>query len=98
MSATSTDNTAQASVVPVHDHSKSKRPRSIPRALLIILLLGLLTPIGIALGYGVSALVTYNVLRGQAHDAVQHLLNVKTISPAVIQRMCFGPRPHPRDS
>src|SRR5205085_4481920 len=79
MSTTSTDNTTPASVTPVPESSKPKCLRKIPRAMLIILLLGILTPVGITLGFGVSALVTYNVLRNQAHDAMQHLLNVKTI-------------------
>ncbi len=83
MSTTSAENTVQESVTPGSNNTRPKHLRKIPRAMLIILLLGILTPIGIALGYGVSALVTYNVLRNQAHDAVQHLLNVKTIFTGV---------------
>lgn len=83
MSTTSTDNNAPESAAPLPESPKPKRLRKISRAMLIILLLGILTPVGITLGFGVSALVTYNVLRNQAHDAVQHLLNVKTIFTGV---------------
>jgi hypothetical protein len=78
-----------------HDHAEvsgneepsqptgSTRNRVISRTLLAILLLGILVPIGIGFGYGMSALSTYNSLRGQAQSGVQHLLNVKTIFTGV---------------
>src|SRR6266571_7750083 len=62
---------------------RSTRYRVIPLALLIILLLGLLIPIGIAIGYSISAYTTYTGLRSQAQSGVQHLLNVKTIFTGV---------------
>ncbi len=62
---------------------RSARYRVISRALLAIFLLGILIPVGIAIGYGVSAYTTYTGLRGQAQSGVQHLLNVKTIFTGV---------------
>jgi hypothetical protein len=47
--------------------------------LLGIILLSILLPIGFAAGYGITAYRTYTDLRDQAHDGVQHLLNIKTI-------------------
>ena len=57
---------------------RSKR-RVLSWALLLMLLFGILAPVGIASGYGATAYLTYNALRNQAHSALQHLLNVKTI-------------------
>ncbi|HEV2580831.1 MAG TPA: DUF4012 domain-containing protein [Ktedonobacteraceae bacterium] len=58
-----------------------RRPRSTRRRVVMvaILLLGVLLPVGVAVGYGVNAYSTYNTLKGQAYDGVQHLLNVKTV-------------------
>ena len=61
----------------------SKRKRIILLSLLGILLLGILVPIGVVVGYGITAYSTYNDLKNQAHDGVQHLLNVKTIFTGV---------------
>ncbi|HEX6481745.1 MAG TPA: DUF4012 domain-containing protein [Ktedonobacteraceae bacterium] len=47
--------------------------------LLGIILLSILLPIGFAAGYGITAYRTYTDLRDQAHQGVQHLLNIKTI-------------------
>ena len=47
--------------------------------LLGIILLSILVPTGFAVGYGITAYRTYTDLRDQAHDGVQHLLNIKTI-------------------
>lgn len=62
---------------------RSTRYRVISRTLLAVLLLGILIPMGIAIGYGVSAYTTYTGLRGQAQSGVQHLLNIKTIFTGV---------------
>lgn len=59
------------------------RRRLISRILLAILLLGILIPTGIAIGYGASAYSTYSSLRDQAQSGVHHLLNVKTIFTGV---------------
>lgn len=59
------------------------RRRLISRILLAILLLGILIPTGIAIGYGASAYSTYSSLRDQAQSGVQHLLDVKTIFTGV---------------
>ena len=78
-----------------HDHagvSGNQKPPRPPRSthyhvtsrtLLVILLLGLLVPIGITIGYGISAYTTYTGLRDQAQSGVQHLLNVKAIFTGV---------------
>src|SRR6266581_6810712 len=87
MSVTSPDNSAGAanaaeSQVPPRQ-PLTKWHRIISRILLSILLLGILIPIGIFIGYGISAYTTYTNLRGQAQNGVQHLLNVKTIFTGV---------------
>src|SRR6266568_407553 len=61
----------------------SKRKRIILLSLLGIFLLGILVPICVGVGYGIAAYSTYNDLKNQAHDGVQHLLNVKTIFTGV---------------
>jgi Protein of unknown function (DUF4012) len=61
----------------------STRNRVISRILLAILLLGILVPILVAIGYGISGYTTYNAIRNQAQSGVQHLLNVKTIFTGV---------------
>lgn len=58
---------------------RTRRQRVTSLLLLAIVLLAVLTPTGVAIGYGASAYATYNELRSQAHDAVDHLLNIKTI-------------------
>ena len=58
---------------------RSKRRRVIMLSLLAILLLGILIPLGVLIGYGINAYTTYNDLKNQANDGVQHLLNVKTV-------------------
>lgn len=45
----------------------------------LLFLLGLFTPTAITLGFGLSAFGTYEALHNQAHSALEHLLNVKTI-------------------
>src|SRR5258706_261963 len=55
------------------------RHRVISLVLLGIILLEVLIPIVFAVGYGINAYRTYTDLRDQAHDGVQHLLNIKTI-------------------
>ncbi len=86
MSVTSSNESTDVSTTTVNVNEKKppwwlRLPRhhlSSP-ILLGILLLGILTPIGVAIGYGISAYTTYTALRGQAQNGVQHLLNVKTI-------------------
>ncbi|HZU66057.1 MAG TPA: DUF4012 domain-containing protein [Ktedonobacteraceae bacterium] len=59
---------------------RSSKKRRIPHmVLLAIILLGIFVPIGFAAGVGIDAYRTYSDLRNEAHDGVQHLLNVKTI-------------------
>src|SRR5437588_902968 len=65
----------------------SKRKRIILLSLLGILLLGILVPIGVVVGYAITAYSTYNDHKNQAHDGVQHFQNVKTI--------CTGVTAHP---
>ncbi len=74
-------NTADGQVQP--RKPRSNRRRLISRILLGILLLGVLIPIGVAIGFGISAYTTYADLRSQAQSGVQHLLNVKTIFTGV---------------
>src|SRR2546430_1359110 len=57
--------------------------RVISRILLAILLLGILVPIIVAIGYGISGYTTYNAIRSQAQSGVQHLINVKAIFTGV---------------
>ena len=91
MTITSHDNSSDAagvsnnpgSLEPPPRKPRSTRYRVISRILLVILLLGILTPIVIAIGYGISGLTTYNDIRSQAQSGVQHLLNVKTIFTGV---------------
>jgi Protein of unknown function (DUF4012) len=87
MTVTSRDNSSGATDAPGNQkpprQPRSTRYRVISRTLLAILLLGILIPIGIAAGYGISAYTTYAGLRGQAQSGVQHLLNVKTIFTGV---------------
>ena len=87
MTITSHDNSSDAagvsnnpgSLEPPPRKPRSTRYRVISRILLAILLLGILTPIVIAIAYGISGYTTYNDIRSQAQSGVQHLLNVKTI-------------------
>ncbi len=60
--------------------TRSKRHRLV---MLAILLSGVLLPVGVVVGYGVGAYSTYNGLKSQAYDGVQHLLNVKAIFTGV---------------
>lgn len=64
---------------PVKPTPRSKHQWIRSRVLMILLLLTVLTPLGIAASYGYSTYQTYNALRDQAHSAVQHLFAVKTI-------------------
>src|SRR6266536_3491378 len=91
MTITSHDNSSDAAGVsnspgsqepPLHK-PRSTRYRVISRILLAILLLGILVPIIIAIGYGISGYTTYNEIRSQAQSGVQHLLNIKTIFTGV---------------
>jgi len=88
MTVTSPDNSAGAAGTGA-DNQKLPRPpssarkRMISRVLLGILLLGILVPIGVGIGFGISAYTSYSDLRGQAQNGVQHLLNVKTIFTGV---------------
>lgn len=61
----------------------SKRRRVITLAVLAVLLAGVLVPAGFLIAYGVSGYQTYEALKAEAHDAVDHLLNVKTIFTGV---------------
>ncbi len=91
MTITSHDNSSDAAGLsdnPTSPELPPRKPRStrysaISRILLAILLLGILTPIIIALGFGISGLTTYSDIRSQAQSGVQHLLNVKTIFTGV---------------
>ena len=91
MTITSHDNSSDAAGVSSNPGSlepplrapRSTRYRVISRVLLAILLLGILVPIIIAIGYGISGYTTYNDIRSQAQSGVQHLLNVKTIFTGV---------------
>ena len=87
MTVTSRDDSSGAAEAPGNQkpprQPRSTRARVISRTLLVILLLGILVPIVIAAGYGISAYTTYTGLRGQAQSGVQHLLNVKTIFTGV---------------
>jgi hypothetical protein len=88
MTITSPDNSAGAAGTGA-DSQKLPRPpssarkRMISRILLGILLLGILVPIGVGIGFGISAYTSYSDLRSQAQNGVQHLLNVKTIFTGV---------------
>jgi len=62
---------------------RSRRRRIVTLSLVALILLGIAIPAGIAISYGISAYSTYNELKNQAHDGVQHLLNVKTIFTGV---------------
>ncbi len=64
-------------------HRPWTKRRVIHLVLLAIILFAVLIPIGFAVGYGIDAYRTYSDLRDQAHDGVQHLLNIKTIFSSV---------------
>ena len=91
MTVTSHDNSSDAAGSsselgprePQRRQPRTTRYRVISRILLAILLLGILVPIVIATGYGISAYTTYTGVRSQAQSGVQHLLNVKTIFTGV---------------
>ncbi len=91
MTITSHDNSSDAagvsndpvSLEPPPPKSRSTRYRVISRILLGVLLLGVLTPSIVAIGYGISGYATYNDIRRQAQSGVQHLLNVKAIFTGV---------------
>src|SRR5260370_40667528 len=91
MPVTSHDNSSDAAgssseLGPREPHRRQPRTtryRVISRILLAILLLGILVPIVIATGYGISAYTPYHDVRSQAQIRVQHLLNVKTIFTGV---------------
>ncbi len=61
----------------------SKRRRIITLVALAVVLAGTLVPVGFLIAYGVSGYQTYVALKNQAHDGVDHLLNVKTIFTGV---------------
>jgi hypothetical protein len=61
----------------------SKRRRIITLVVLAVVLAGVLVPTGFLIAYGVSGYQTYVALKDQAHDGVEHLLNVKTIFTGV---------------
>ena len=78
--------------IPASSHDKvkkrrrrpySKRRRIITLVALAIVLAGVLVPAGFLIAYGVNGYQTYNELKDQAHDGVDHLLNVKTIFTGV---------------
>ncbi|HXX78160.1 MAG TPA: DUF4012 domain-containing protein, partial [Ktedonobacteraceae bacterium] len=91
MTITSHDNSSDAPGASSHPESlqqpprtpRSTRSRVISRLLLAILLLGILTPILVGIGYGISGYTTYTQIRSQAQSGMQHLLNVKTIFAGV---------------
>jgi len=91
MTITSHDNSSDSAGVskdPGSLESTPRKPRStrnrvISRILLAVLLLGILVPIIVAIGYGISGYTTYNAIRSQAQNGVQHLLNVKAIFTGV---------------
>ncbi len=62
---------------------RSRRRRIVILSLVALIVLGIAIPAGIAISYGISAYSTYNELKNQAHDGVQHLLNVKNIFTGV---------------
>ncbi len=62
---------------------RSTRYRATSRVLLLVLLLGILTPIVVGIGYGISGYITYTQIRSQAQSGMQHLLNVKSIFTGV---------------
>ncbi|HLX56654.1 MAG TPA: DUF4012 domain-containing protein, partial [Ktedonobacteraceae bacterium] len=68
---------------PVKRHPPSKRRRIITLVVLAIVLAGVLVPAGFVISYGISGYQTYVALKNQAHDGVEHLLNVKTIFTGV---------------
>src|SRR5947209_8621296 len=91
MTITSHDDSSDAAGVsnnPGSLESQPRKPRStryrvISRILLAVLLLGILVPIVVAIGFGIRGITTYNEIRSQAQSGVQHLLNVKTIFTGV---------------
>lgn len=56
---------------------RTRRQRIISWALLIVVLLAILVPVGFLVSFGVNAYTTYRDLSNQAHSAVNHLLDVK---------------------
>lgn len=58
---------------------RSKRQRIIIWLLLVLILGGILVPAGFLVNFGVKAYNVYQDLSDEAHSAVGHLLNVKTI-------------------
>jgi hypothetical protein len=68
---------------PLRRGKRSRRPRTrreriVSWVLLSVVLLAILIPASFLVGFGISAYTTYRSLSGQAHSAVNHLLDIKT--------------------
>ncbi len=78
-----TDPVLTVPVAPVgpHSHFRLRLPRHklVPVALLVLLLVGIVTPLFVGIGYGIQGYSTYTLLRTHAYSGVQHLLDVKTL-------------------
>lgn len=55
----------------------TRRQRILAGVLLVAVLIGILIPVGLLVNFGISAYSTYHELNSRAHNAVNHLLNVK---------------------
>ncbi len=65
--------------LPPHTRRRWPRQQGMHIVLLIVLLLGVLLPLILTIGYALSAYATYTTLRARASDGVHHLLAVKTL-------------------
>ncbi|MGH2478819.1 MAG: hypothetical protein ACRDHW_04085, partial [Ktedonobacteraceae bacterium] len=60
-------------------HPRTLRERVVSLVLLLVILGAILVPAGFLISFGISAYTTYHDLSNQAHNAVDHLLTVRTI-------------------
>src|SRR5581483_477304 len=58
---------------------RTRRQRILYRLLLLLILATILIPAVFLINFGISAYTTYRTLSGQAHNAVDQLLDVKTV-------------------
>src|SRR5579884_1421201 len=65
--------------LPPHTRRRWPRQQGMHIVLLIVLLLGVLLPLILTIGYALSAYATYTTLRARASDGVHHLLAIKTL-------------------
>ncbi|HCI80390.1 MAG TPA: hypothetical protein DHW02_11945, partial [Ktedonobacter sp.] len=67
------------SIEPVAPEKSRQKRKPLALALLIVLLVGVLTPLVAGAIYGIEGYSTYRLLKNDATNGVQHLLNIKNL-------------------